>query len=255
MSRLGIFALWLLHFLPLAVLAPLGQGIGMLAYALIAKRRRIARTNLHLCFPELTSGAREQLLRRHFRTFGRAILESGIAWWGSPERLRNVVRLIGTEHVDAVKGQPVIAFVPHFVGIELEGMRMSLDYRRCSRLCQAKGPLRRCVPQAQARAFSRHPHDPAPGRRESNHLRPAQRSAVAALPRHGPRRARLCLCAVLRRGSRDRPGTIPHCSSRPRSNLTGGSAAAALGDAAMRHGSIPPGRTFPAAMPAPIRGA
>ncbi len=141
MSRLGIFTLWLLHFLPLAVLAPLGHGIGMLAYALIAKRRRIARTNLHLCFPELTSGAREQLLRRHFRTFGRAILESGIAWWGSPERLRNVVRLIGTEHVDAVKGQPVIAFVPHFVGIELEGMRMSLDYGGAAVYVRQKDPF------------------------------------------------------------------------------------------------------------------
>ena len=54
----------------------------------IPKRRRIARTNLRLCFPELTDAEREQLLRRHFRAFGRAILESGIAWWGSPERLR-----------------------------------------------------------------------------------------------------------------------------------------------------------------------
>jgi KDO2-lipid IV(A) lauroyltransferase len=129
MSRLGIFLLWLLHFLPLPVLAPIGQGTGMLAYALVAKRRRIARTNLRLCFPELSPAERERLLRRHFRAFGRALLESGIAWWSSPERLRRVVRLEGTEHADAVKGEAAIAFVPHFVGIELEGMRMSLDYR------------------------------------------------------------------------------------------------------------------------------
>jgi KDO2-lipid IV(A) lauroyltransferase len=128
MSRLGIFLLWLLHFLPLPVLAPIGQGMGMLAYALVAKRRRIARTNLRLCFPELSPAERERLLRRHFRAFGRALLESGIAWWSSPERLRRVVRLEGTEHADAVKGEAAIAFVPHFVGIELEGMRMSLDY-------------------------------------------------------------------------------------------------------------------------------
>jgi len=129
MSRLGILALWLLHFLPLAILAPIGQGVGMLAYAMIPKRRRIARTNLRLCFPELTAVVREKLLRRHFRAFGRAILESGIGWWSSPERLRRVVRMQGTEHADTLKGQPAIAFVPHFVGIELEGMRMSLDYR------------------------------------------------------------------------------------------------------------------------------
>jgi KDO2-lipid IV(A) lauroyltransferase len=129
MSRIGIFVLWLLHFLPLAILAPIGQGLGMLAYVLIGKRRRIARTNLRLCFPQQSPAERERLLRRHFRAFGRALLESSIAWWSSPERLRRVVRLEGTEHVDAVKGQAAIAFVPHFVGIELEGMRMSLDYK------------------------------------------------------------------------------------------------------------------------------
>ena len=31
MSRLAILLLWMLHFLPLAVLAPVGQGVGMLA--------------------------------------------------------------------------------------------------------------------------------------------------------------------------------------------------------------------------------
>lgn len=140
MSRIGIFTLWLLHFLPLAVLAPLGQGLGMLAYALIAKRRRIARTNLRLCFPELSAPERERLLRRHFRAFGRALLESSIAWWSSAERLRRVVRLEGTEHVDAIKGQAAIAFVPHFVGIELEGMRMSLDYKGAAVYVRQKDP-------------------------------------------------------------------------------------------------------------------
>jgi Kdo2-lipid IVA lauroyltransferase/acyltransferase len=129
MARLGILALWLLHFLPLGLLAPLGQALGMLAYVFVPKRRRIARTNLRLCFPELNASAREQLLRRHFRAFGRAILESGIAWWGTPERLRHAVRLVDTQHVDRSDGNPLIAFVPHFVGIELEGMRISLDYR------------------------------------------------------------------------------------------------------------------------------
>jgi KDO2-lipid IV(A) lauroyltransferase len=129
MSRLGILTLWLLHFLPLALLAPVGRAIGMGAYVLIAKRRRIARTNLRLCFPDLSSEAREQLLRRHFQCFGRALVESSIAWWGSAERLRRVVRIEGQEHVESLKGERFIAFVPHFVGIELEGLRMTADYR------------------------------------------------------------------------------------------------------------------------------
>jgi len=128
-GRLGIFVLWLLHFLPLPLLAPLGRGVGILAYALIAKRRRIAATNLALCFPDMPQQARDRLLRRHFQCFGRALVESSIAWWGSPARLRRVVRIEGQEHVEALQGERFIALVPHFIGIELEGIRMTMDYR------------------------------------------------------------------------------------------------------------------------------
>lgn len=140
MSRVGIFLLWLLHFLPLPLLALLGQGLGLLAYAFIGKRRRIARTNLRLCFPELSEGERERLLRKHFRAFGQALLASSIAWWGSPARLRRVVRLEGAQHIDALAGQAVIALVPHFVGIELEGLRMTLDYRGAAIYVKQKDP-------------------------------------------------------------------------------------------------------------------
>jgi Kdo2-lipid IVA lauroyltransferase/acyltransferase len=139
-SRLAIFVLWVLHFLPLPMLAPIGQGVGMIAYLTIAKRRRIARTNLELCFPELTDAQRERLLRRHFRCFGRGILESCVAWWGAPERLRRTVRIEGQEHVDAMQGERFIGLVPHFVGIELEGLRMTMDYRGLAVYVHQKDP-------------------------------------------------------------------------------------------------------------------
>jgi KDO2-lipid IV(A) lauroyltransferase len=129
LARCAIALLWLLHWLPLRMLAPVGQAVGMLAYWLVAPRRRVARINLGLCFPDLSSRQRERLLRQHFRAFGRGMVEGGIGWWGSPERLRRIVRIEGQEHVDALQGQLVIVLVPHFVGIELEGLRMTLDYR------------------------------------------------------------------------------------------------------------------------------
>jgi KDO2-lipid IV(A) lauroyltransferase len=129
MARAGIFLLWLLHFLPLPVLGAIGRGVGLLAYVFIAKRRRIARTNLRLCFPESTSAQRERLLRGHFLCFGRALLESGLAWWAAPARLQRVVRIEGDEHMAALKGKRFVLLVPHFVGIELEGLRLTLEYR------------------------------------------------------------------------------------------------------------------------------
>jgi len=129
MGRLFVFILWLLHFLPLPILACVGEGLGTVGYVLVKSRRHIARVNLKLCFPELSDIERERLLRRHFRCFARGILEAGIAWWGSERRLRRVVRVEGEEHVQALRGARFIGLVPHFVGIELEGMRMTLDYR------------------------------------------------------------------------------------------------------------------------------
>ena len=45
--------LWLLHFLPLTLLAPIGRGIGHLLYLFASRRRKIAALNIDWCFPEL----------------------------------------------------------------------------------------------------------------------------------------------------------------------------------------------------------
>jgi Kdo2-lipid IVA lauroyltransferase/acyltransferase len=140
MGRFFICLLWLLHFLPMPLLARVGEALGMIAFALVSSRRRIARINLKLCFPQLSEDEREVLLRRHFRAFARGLVESGIAWWASPTRLRRTVRVEGEEHVRALAGERFIALVPHFVGIELEGMRMTLDYRGAAVYVHQKDP-------------------------------------------------------------------------------------------------------------------
>ena len=122
---LGLF--WLLHWLPLSVLAPLGRGFGRLLHLVGRERRAVARTNLELCFPEWTQAQREDVVRRHFECFGRALLESSIAWFGSAERLRAVVKLEDWHHVPA-DGR-FILLVPHFSALDLEGIRLTLEYR------------------------------------------------------------------------------------------------------------------------------
>jgi KDO2-lipid IV(A) lauroyltransferase len=51
MSRIVVALLWLLHWLPLSLQAPIGRAIGLLLYVIIAPRRRVVHTNLRLCFP------------------------------------------------------------------------------------------------------------------------------------------------------------------------------------------------------------
>ena len=43
MMRFGLFIVWLLHFLPLPLLALAGQGLGMLLFWFGRERRRVAR--------------------------------------------------------------------------------------------------------------------------------------------------------------------------------------------------------------------
>ncbi len=140
MTRIGLFLLWLLHFLPLAVLARAGQGVGMLLYWLGRERRRVARINLRLCFPELSDKEREALVRRHFRAFGRSFVEYGILWWSSKERIQRLVRIEGLEHLQAAAGRPVIWLAPHFVGLDMGGVRLTSEFPLVSIYSRQKNP-------------------------------------------------------------------------------------------------------------------
>jgi KDO2-lipid IV(A) lauroyltransferase len=126
LTRIAVGLLWLLHFLPLALLARVGEGVGLAAYALIAKRRRICLRNLELCFPDLGAEQRRALARRHFRWLGRSYLERGVLWWASEARLRRLIRLEGLEHITGA-GRAAIILAPHFLGLDAAGTRLNMD--------------------------------------------------------------------------------------------------------------------------------
>ena len=141
MIRIALALIWLVHFLPLALLAPIGRGFGLLLYAFAVERRRVARKNLELCFPDWSARKRERVVRGHFQAFGRAALERGILWWGSRERIVRIVRFEGLEHFEAVSGGPVIWLAPHFVGLDMGGTRLAADYAAASMYQRQKDPI------------------------------------------------------------------------------------------------------------------
>jgi KDO2-lipid IV(A) lauroyltransferase len=79
--------LWLLHWLPLALLAPVGRAIGLALYALVAARRHVVLRNLELCLPEISLAQRRTLARQHFEWLGRSIVERGLLWYASTRAL------------------------------------------------------------------------------------------------------------------------------------------------------------------------
>ena len=129
LTRLAIGLFWLLHFLPLAVLARIGAVAGIAFMTFGRERREVARANLAPCFPGWDKARHEAVLRAHFRAIGRGFFEAGIVWWGSEERIRRIVRIEGAEHAHAQGARRIIFLVPHFAGIEMEGLRLSMDYK------------------------------------------------------------------------------------------------------------------------------
>ncbi|GMQ89982.1 MAG: lipid A biosynthesis lauroyl acyltransferase [Gammaproteobacteria bacterium] len=115
-------ALGLLRFgvlLPLGVARWLGSAWGWLFLLLNAKRRRIARINLAMCFPELSTQERRRLLRKHFVSVGKSYADLGFLAWASKPRLVRSIRLVGLEHLDdaARRGKNVILLIAHCLGV------------------------------------------------------------------------------------------------------------------------------------------
>jgi KDO2-lipid IV(A) lauroyltransferase len=104
------------------VQAAIGAAFGALLYRLAAGRRRVALRNLEWCFPELDAAARERLAREHFRWLGRSLLERGVLWYASPERLKRLIRVEGDVRLAERSPRPVMWLVPHFVGLDVAGM-------------------------------------------------------------------------------------------------------------------------------------
>ncbi|MGQ0658115.1 MAG: lysophospholipid acyltransferase family protein [Chromatiales bacterium] len=130
--RVAFAVLWLLHFLPLSVLARCGEGLGLLLFLVARRRRRIALINLQLCFPDMTPDERRRLARRHFMALGRSILERGILQWSSQPRIERIVRVEGLSHWQSVRDRPVILLAPHFVGMDMGGVRLTTQWQMVS---------------------------------------------------------------------------------------------------------------------------
>ncbi len=138
--RLGLAVIWLIHWLPLPAQSWIGRVFGQILYGLARERRRVARANIGLCFPELAAAPREALVRRHFRAFGRSLLERGVLWWSPEERVRRLVRVEGLEHWQAARDRPVIWLAPHFVGLDMGGIRLATEQRVVSMYAHQKDP-------------------------------------------------------------------------------------------------------------------
>ncbi len=122
--------LWLLNRLPWRWQIRTGRLLGRLLYHMSARRRHVTRTNIRLCFPELTREEQAQRVREVFANNGIGLFETAMAWWTPREKLRGHITFKGREHLDAAlaQGKGVILLGAHFSTLDLGGLLFSEYY-------------------------------------------------------------------------------------------------------------------------------
>lgn len=120
-SWIGVGLFWLVGQLPWNFLLATGRGLGHLAWRLAKRRSHIARTNIRLCFPELTPEEQENLARRSVISTGEAILEMAGSF--SNHRIDLDKRLVikGMDHIEQARadGKGVLLLGMHFNSIDV----------------------------------------------------------------------------------------------------------------------------------------
>ena len=125
-SKLGLFVLRVLGYLPLSWLRALGAGLGALLWLAIPSRRRVVQTNLRVCFPHLSDVEREALTRQTFVYFAQAWLDRSWLWHRSAACIQSRVQLSG--HVAALsEATPTVLFAPHFMGLDVGWTALTLN--------------------------------------------------------------------------------------------------------------------------------
>lgn len=118
----------MLRVLPLRMVHQLGNVLGWLMNLLPSDARRITRTNLALCFPEMSDQDRSQLAEQSLKETAKAALELGKVWMTPMDvMMALVVRTEGAELLEtALKaGKGVIVVAPHLGSWEVCGLNIT----------------------------------------------------------------------------------------------------------------------------------
>jgi len=122
--------MWLATRLPYQLQLGLGRQLGRMLYFFPSKMKTVSRTNIQLCFPELSVQAQKSLLKKNFENLGIGLFETAMAWWLPQQKLAALLELKGLEHCDqaSAQGKGIILLSPHFACLEMIGRLIALKH-------------------------------------------------------------------------------------------------------------------------------
>ena len=118
---LAIAGLYLMAWLPLRARRLVSWSLARMLYHLVASRRKIAQTNIRLCFPELNASAQQRLVRAVFYSNILNYFETALAWCRPNHSMQLEVK--GLEHLRQAQatGRGVLLLSGHFGPIDVVG--------------------------------------------------------------------------------------------------------------------------------------
>jgi KDO2-lipid IV(A) lauroyltransferase len=118
---IGLAVMRTLEVLPYPAQRQVGSAIGALLRRLPLAYVRIARRNIALCLPALSTEQQAELLDRHCQSLGMALCEAANTWWSGDRSVLQLAEVLGREHLQAAlaKGRGAIMIGGHFTTIEI----------------------------------------------------------------------------------------------------------------------------------------
>ena len=116
--------------LPTSWLPAIGRFCGKLLFVFAGGRKKIAQANLELCFSNLSKIEQQELLRDNFVYLGRSLIETGIAWFWSDQKIQSQINyeIIGLSLLlanDSNKGNLII--FKHSQHLELDARLLAMN--------------------------------------------------------------------------------------------------------------------------------
>ena len=116
--------------LPTSWLPAIGKFCGKLLFVFAGGRKKIAQANLELCFSNLSKMEQQELLRDNFVYLGRSLIETGIAWFWSDQKIQSQINyeIIGLGLLlanDSNKGNLII--FKHSQHLELDARLLAMN--------------------------------------------------------------------------------------------------------------------------------
>jgi len=122
-----------LHFfatMPLRLNHLIGSWTGLILYYLKGKTWKVSKTNIQLCFPEMTPPQQEAILKNSLIELGKQFTEMGpMLLWSSEKTLSLLTGVSGREHMDAAMqtGKGVLLLTPHLGCWEIAGLYLGAN--------------------------------------------------------------------------------------------------------------------------------